>query len=114
MNRAEAIKQVAENYASQMCKNCSARLYCKGRNKKCAEYREQVKVYTDGAKFADEHPKDIWHSIDDIPTGNYDIICKDKTNYWACSWEYFYENYPNWEQFVKTMNVEKWLYMHEL
>lgn len=71
-------------------------------------------AFRDGIEWADKHPKNIWHSIDDVPTGNYDIICKDKTNYWACSWEYFYENYPNWKQFVKEMNVEKWLYMHEL
>ena len=64
---------------------------------------------------ANERLSNGWHSIDDVPTGQYDIICKDnKAKYWACSWEYFYENYPNWKQFVKTMNVEKWLYMHEL
>lgn len=63
---------------------------------------------------ANERLSIVWHSIDDEPTGNYDIICKDKTTYWACSWEYFYDNYPNWAQFVEAMNVEKWLYMHEL
>lgn len=76
--------------------------------------RDVERAFRNGIEWADEHPKNKWHSIDDVPTGNYDIICKDKTNYWACSWEYFYENYPNWEQFVKEMNVEKWLYMHEL
>lgn len=64
---------------------------------------------------ANERLTKVWHSIDDVPTGQYDIICKDnKAKYWACNWEYFYENYPNWKQFVKEMNVEKWLYMHEL
>ena len=72
-------------------------------------------AFLHGVEWADEHPKNKWHSIDDVPTGNYDIICKDnKAKYWACSWEYFYENYSNWKQFVKEMNVEKWLYMHEL
>ena len=78
-------------------------------------YIEDIEeAFRDGINWADERPKNKWHSIDDVPTGNYDIICKDKTKYWACSWEYFYENYPNWKQFVKEMNVEKWLYMHEL
>ena len=79
-------------------------------------YIEDIEdAFRDGINWADEHPKNIWHSIDDVPTGNYDIICKDnKAKYWACSWEYFYENYPNWKQFVKKMNVGKWLYMHEL
>lgn len=68
-----------------------------------------------GIQWADEHPKNKWHSIDDVPTGQYEIICKgNKAKCWHCDWEYVYENYPNWKQFVKEMNVKKWLYMHEL
>lgn len=69
MNRAEAIKQVAENYASQMCKNCSARLYCEEKNKKCVECREQENVYVDGAKWADNNPdlSSLWHDIKEEP-----------------------------------------------
>lgn len=74
-----------------------------------------IKGFTDGAKWADEHPKNKWHSVDDVPTEQHDIICKDnKGKCWHCDWKYFYENYPNWKEFVETMNVQKWLYIHEL
>lgn len=73
MNRAEAIKQVAENYASQMCKNCSAMLYCEEKNKKCVERREQENVYVDGAKWADNNPdlSSLWHSANLRTKGEY-------------------------------------------
>lgn len=79
-------------------------------------YIEDIEeAFRDGIQWADEHPKNKWHSIDDVPTGQYEIICKgNKAKCWHCDWEYVYENYPNWKQFVKEMNVKKWLYMYEL
>ena len=74
-----------------------------------------AKAFRDGAEWAEEHPKNKWHSVDDVPIGQHDIICKNNEGKcWHCTWQYIYDNYLNWKEFVKTMNVEKWICMHEL
>ena len=71
MTREEASK-AAENYASQMCNNCSAILYCEDKNKKCVERREHEKVFADGIKWADEHP--YWRPATEHPVADIEVI----------------------------------------
>ena len=121
MNREEAIKQVAENYASQMCKNCLAMLYCEDNNKKCVERREQENVYVDGAKWADEHPdlSQLWHDADDMPNNHSDIMFfvdryTIKTDYIPACLNHCQLNKSNWSEFVKKVNMTKWVYVSDL
>ena len=118
MNREEAIKQAAENYAAQMCKNCSAMLYCEERNKKCAEYREQVKGYTEGAKWAEEclNLSSLWHPASEEPAGNnWKILCQDEMN--GC----WVENrvdamllHNNWNEYAACECIIRWAYISDL
>lgn len=81
----------------------------------CFDDTERYFCFISGAEWADEHPKDIWHSINDVPIGQHDIICKDnKGKCWHCDWKYIYDSYLNWKEFVETMNVEKWINIREL
>lgn len=116
MNRAEAIKQVAENYASQMCKNCSARLYCEGKNKKCAEYRERVKVYADGIKWADEHPANVWHQATEEPAGRHWIIlCQDERNgCWVDNRVDAMLLHNTWNEYAAIECIIRWAYISDL
>ena len=116
MNREEEIEQVAENYASQMCKNCSAMLYCEEKNKKCVERREQENVYVDGAKWADEHPVYVWHDASEEPQGEYEIICQDEFEHmWLTDRREDIEHYKNgWEECAACECIIRWAYISDL
>ena len=112
MERDKEIQQAAENYASQMCIDCSARIYCEERNKKCVEYREQVKVYADAVKWADEHPKNVWHKASEEPAGrDWKILCEDESgNCWVAS----RRNGYNWKKFAENEALTRWAYVSDL
>lgn len=117
MNREEEIKQVAENYASQMCKDCPARiLFCEKKNKKCVERREQEKVYADGAKWADKHPANVWHSADEEPQGGYwRILCQDEEDgCWVENKNDAMRLHNTWNEYVAIELVVKWAYIRDL
>ena len=116
MTREEEIKQAAEAYASQMCNNCSARLYCEEKNKKCVEYREQAKVYADGIKYADEHPTNVWHSADKRPEGKYwRILCQDEEGgCWVENKNDAMRLHNTWSGYAGIEMLVKWAYIKDL
>lgn len=118
MNREEEIKQVAENYTSQMCKNCSAMLYCEEKNKKCVERREQENVFADGYKWADNNPdlSSLWHSADEEPQGNnWKILCQDEENgCWVENRTDAIDLHNTWNEYVEIEMVVKWAYISDL
>lgn len=113
MGRYEQLQQAADAYTSQMCKNCSAMLYCEEKNKKCVERREQENVYVDGAKWADEHPVDVWHEASEMPKegkwiliqfveDSYDtlVLCDMDADIY-CAW-------------CKMLGVIRWAYINDI
>lgn len=115
MTREEQLQQAADAYASQMCKNCSARLYCDERNKKCVERREQAKVFVDGAKWAEEclNLSSLWHDASEYPSksgvilyqttlGQFRTVCNDKSGEGA------------WKVFAMDYDVARWAYVSDL
>lgn len=116
MSREEEIKQVAENYASQMCKNCAAMLYCEEKIKKCVERREQGKVFAAGAKWADEHPAKVWHQASEEPAGrDWRILCEDESgNCWVASRRDAFTIGYNWQEFAEDEALTRWAYISDL
>lgn len=116
MNREEEIKQVAENYASQMCKNCSAMLYCEEKNKKCVERREHENVYVDGAKWADKHPVDVWHEASEEPENGAHILmeCKLSDSKEFKSYNIDYKGGANWVALKRYFRISRWAYIADL
>ena len=113
----EEIKQAAEAYASQMCKDCPARiLFCEEKNKKCVERREQEEVFADGVKWADKHPANVWHSADEEPTGDeWTVLCQDK--YGSCflvEYRPYSDSDETWDEYVNSLFISKWAYIHDL
>ena len=113
----EEIKQVAENYASQMCNDCSAMLYCEDKNKKCVERREREKVFADGAKWAEEqiNLSSLWHSADEEPVGkDWKILLEDKYgSYWVegkCN-VYFLRQLA---KYAEDVELTRWVYISDL
>lgn len=118
MNREEEIKQVAENYASQMCKNCSAMLYCEEKNKKCVERREQENVFADGAKWAEEqlNLSSLWHHANEEPKDKYEILVQDEFgHFWLTDYVEDISHYQNgWKECAASECIIRWAYISDL
>ena len=116
MERDKELQQAAEAYASIMCNNCSARLYCEEKNKKCAEYREQVNIYADAVKWADEQPKNVCHSAEEEPAGrDWRILCEDESgNCWVASRYCVFSISFNWEEYALDKALARWVYIKDL
>lgn len=114
----EEIKQVAENYASQMCNDCSSMFYCKDKNMKCVERREREKVFADGAKWAEKqlNLSSLWHQASEEPAGRgWRIICQDEEGkYWIKDWADVIQIHYIWNEYVKAEMIVKWAYLDEL
>lgn len=64
---------------------------------------------------ANERLTNVWHSADEVPTGEYEIICQNnEAKSWACNWKYVYQAYSNWNEFTILSSVKQWAYVSEL
>ena len=117
MVRDEQLQQAAEAYASQICKDCPARiLFCEEKNKKCVERREQENVYVDGAKWADEHPVDVWHDASEMPENGAHILMEYKLSDSKefKSYNIDYKRGANWEVLKRYFRISRWAYISYL
>lgn len=79
-----------------------------------------------GAKWADEHPKNIWHSASEEPIFHSDIVVIDKHNSWLDIQSYDNEDYDynelcggnpelsGWEACVENYEIVRWAYISDL
>lgn len=82
MTREEEIKESASAYALSMCDDCLVMAYCNESFKKCVERRGREKVFADGAKWADTHPKSPWISTEnELPTKGGHYLCMDEDHH---------------------------------
>ena len=117
MTREEEIKQAAEAYASQMCNLCLDK-YCLKMGLTCPNIHESVIAFTDGSKWADEHPniENLWHDASEEPQGdNLKILCVDIYN--ECRVESrvngFLRHYK-WSDYVAIELVKMWAYIDDI
>lgn len=73
-------------------------------------------AFLHGVEWADEHPKNVWHSADEEPEGkDWKILLEDKNgNHWVtsrCSVSVFY---GNWQKFTEYDALTRWAYIPEL
>lgn len=97
MNREEQILKAARDYNSGITLSSPS----------------NVIHFENGAKWADEHPVDVWHPAIEIPTkealilyrtslGRYDVIFQSGNKEGM------------WKVFVKDYGVAEWAYVNEL
>ena len=66
--------------------------------------------FKEGAKWAiNEFLKDLWHTADEMPNENNEVICVDKD-----SRTITYNGIANWWAFCRTHDVTHWLYIDDL
>lgn len=81
------------------------------------------KSFEEGAKWADNHPINVWHDVSEMPKENYKNIIY-QTNYYSM-FNVHIAFIPtclrsckitsrSWNEFVKEVNMKKWAYIDDL
>lgn len=75
-----------------------------------------ISAFLAGAKWADEHPKNVWHSADEEPAvKDWKIIYEKKGGYyWVTSRYSVSVFYGNWQKFTEVNALTRWAYISEL
>ena len=73
-----------------------------------------IKGFTEGAKWADEHPVNVWHDASEEPQGNnWHILCQNEMDGYCLESRVFMLNDP-WKEFVEEEMIVKWAYINDL
>ena len=74
-----------------------------------------IKGFTEGAKWADKNPINIWHDVSEEPKGDYFILCDGLDNLqWAVCYQHVDMSYTNWQDYVNAFKVNRWAYIKDL
>lgn len=99
MTREEKIKQAAY---SQYC------------NSESICFTLMCDSFKQGAKWADSHPINVWHDIDDMPKPNsWIIIQNEKEEYDTLNIKSDYI-YQSWKSTCKVFRYKQWAYISSL
>lgn len=85
-------------------------------------YSDSINCYNaflHGVEWADEHPVDVWHEASEMPNNHsYIMFFVDrytiKTDYIPACLNHCQLNKSNWSEFVKKVNMTKWVYVSDL
>lgn len=115
MKREEAKKAAAKSYASKMCDLCLDES-CKERGPVCHQFKEYTTAFTEGIKWADEHPVNVWHDASEEPAGDdWVILCEDDSGYcFTANKIIVVELYLNWQRHAEKMWLKRWAYVSDL
>lgn len=77
-------------------------------------YNSEITSFEAGARWADNHPINVWHDTSEEPVKDTHIliettIFKDSLEYYSCHWSTLI--CQSWEKYVKLYNVKRWTYI---
>lgn len=112
MTREEEANKASISYVSQMCDLCLDE-YCKEVGLICPQFTEYRGAFIEGIKWADEHPKNVWHNSSEHPLedgailyqttlGQFRTVCDGKCGEGA------------WKVFTIDQDVSRWAYIKDL
>lgn len=70
-----------------------------------------IKGFTEGAKWTDEHPKNIWHDIKEEPKNNEDVVLYDVCGNLVTE---FYDSSVTWHNIVLYYKATMWAYVSDI
>ena len=74
-----------------------------------------ISAFLAGAKWADEHPVNVWHDASEEPERrNGGILCEHDLYYWVATQPYLSSIYGNWHKKVKREHLVRWAYISDL
>ena len=103
MTRKEQILQAARNYVSGVTLSSPS----------------DVIHFEYGARWADEHPVNVWHDPSEEPLLEEVIISINEQDFvhiserFCCTFSYNLEDYY-WEEYVNLLKIKKWAYIKDL
>ena len=72
--------------------------------------------FANGADWADEHPKNVWHPSSEKPKDRSNILVR--YTYLGCvelkSYRINYNHLPSWFEFVDFNEIEEWAYVGDI
>lgn len=72
--------------------------------------------FANGAGWADENPKNVWHDVSEEPKDRSNILVR--YTYLGCaeliSHRINYNHLPSWSEFVDFNEVEEWAYVSDI
>ena len=75
-----------------------------------------ISAFLAGAKWADEHPKNVWHSADEEPGDKYEILVQDEFgHFWLTDYVEDISHYQNgWKECAVCECIIRWAYISDL
>lgn len=67
--------------------------------------------FANGADWADEHPKNIWHLINEVPKINKDVVLYDSCGNFVTE---FYNGDVTWNNIVLFHKATMWAYKDDI
>ena len=110
MKREEEIKYASKDYVNYLLDKQEYH------NENYTEYDIQ-QAFEKGAKWADKHPINLWHKVDEEPSKDTYILMetsffKDNLEYYSHYWSA--ASAPSWEEYVKDWYIKRWIYLYDL
>ena len=105
MSREEELQQAADEWAE----------FYKHAEDVC-DYISIRVAYKEGAAWADKHPKNVWHQVDEEPQGEYEILVQDEFgHFWLTDHVEYISHYQNgWKECAASECIIRWAYISDL
>ena len=72
-------------------------------------------AFLHGVEWADEHPVDVWHDIEEKPSYSPQIIYQDKSGFcYITSRQEMYAYDWEWQRYVADFQIVRWAYIKDL
>lgn len=109
IKREEEIREAAEIYSAYVDATDEEDLY----------NSTELEAFEDGAKWADNHPINVWHDASDEPQIGSNIVFVDKYGHW---WDiqpyndgnYDWDGLKGWACCVHINHIQKWTYIQHV
>ena len=78
-------------------------------------YFSEIASFEAGAKWADQHPNNVWHDASEEPKGTYIVLCDGLDNrQWVVDYLHIDMSYANWQDYADAISVCRWAYIKDL
>lgn len=69
-------------------------------------------IFIKGARWADNHPVNVWHDINEEPKIGSNIVAINGNDKW---WDIHpYDGDYSWRSWVSSYNIQRWAYIDDL
>lgn len=104
MTREEEIRKASREYAMNKSNE---------NNTWFVDYKDIEEAFLEGAKWADEHPINVWHNVSEKPELNQYFLAQIGDNAFDTFIMSMDEN-KDWRKWSEGMNIKMWVHIDDL